>query len=166
MLWGVWGALNPLSPLRYKLIMWKCLFTASGIKCYVCSTRDNCQKVDCPAGSDRCASTMVNGKMFIAHHDGRQQAFQTCDSYVSVLNIFHLNIKESRSRAALPDLDVQILLSAAKGICATVPFPQAPASCFCCFPLPSWQFFSKIVHVHVTFVGQIFLSTERFLKND
>lgn len=73
---GVWGAYKPLSPLRYKLIMWKCLFTASGLKCYVCSTRDNCQKVDCPAGSDRCSSTMVEGKMVVAHQHGRQQAFQ------------------------------------------------------------------------------------------
>ncbi|XP_056888150.1 three-finger toxin MALT0070C-like [Takifugu flavidus] len=43
------------------LVLVAVLSVASGIKCYVCSTRNDCQKVDCPAGSDRCASTMVNG---------------------------------------------------------------------------------------------------------
>lgn len=142
--------------------MWKCLFTASGLKCYVCTTRENCQKLDCSPGLDRCSSTTMEGKMLIARQDGSQQHFKAV-THVSALNIFHLNIQESRSRAALPVLNAEIRLSAAKGICATVPFPRAPASCFCCFPPPSWPSLSKVLS---HFVGRIFLSTERFLKND
>lgn len=45
------------------------LFPATGLKCYSCGTGDTCQKIDCPAGTDRCSTTMVNGKTFIPHPD-------------------------------------------------------------------------------------------------